>query len=161
MAMGNLPAFRDACLGSGRSNVVSLVGSNNPGELEVYSIDLGDLNAATSNFKAKDVTGTSWDPSLPKYCFSPPSGGGSAGFYLGVTAIQFRNNSATMGSLHSTGVSDSVGLQNGSPKLFTLSVASGEEEMFSAYVRDEITGSMMWKGFYVNFNDAIKTKLLR
>ncbi|KAG0281979.1 hypothetical protein BGZ96_000961, partial [Linnemannia gamsii] len=162
--MSTLPAFREACLASGKNNVVSLIGSNNPGELEVYSIDLGDLNAATFGFRAKDVTGQSWDPSLPKYCFSVPSDDySSLVASLSVTAIQFGKDAATMGSFaiqNATGTSDTVGLAGGSPKLFTRSMAKGGQ-MFNAYVRDGTTGSMVWKGVLMNFETAIPSELIR
>ncbi|KAF9128542.1 hypothetical protein BG015_004327, partial [Linnemannia schmuckeri] len=163
-AMSAPPAFREACLASGiSSKSVTLVGSSNGGELQAYSIDLSNLSAATSTSKAKDTTSSiNWSPSLPKYCFSSPSDTSSISS-VGVTVVQFGETEAFMvsfGGGNLPSVAESVpSLAGGSPKLFALSAANSNKEIFSVYVKNGATKA--WRGLRVDLDKPIASKLIR
>ncbi|KAG9064215.1 hypothetical protein KI688_003403 [Linnemannia hyalina] len=165
--MSTLPAFKEACLASDITRKsVSLVGSVNGGELEVYSISLGDLSAATSTFKVKDVTPLiAWSPSLPKYCFASPSDMSTIFSSVDVTVVQFGETETFMGSF-GTGDRSSVpvsvpALAGGSPKLFALSAASSKKEIFNAYVKGDPGPGKAWRGLLVDLEQPIASKQIR
>ncbi|KAF9139406.1 hypothetical protein BGX30_008010 [Mortierella sp. GBA39] len=165
--MSALPAFKEACLASDiTSKSVSLVGSVNGGELEVYSISLGDPSAATSTFKVKDVTPLiAWSPSLPKYCFASPSDMSTIFSSVDVTVVQFGETEAFMGSF-GTGDRASVpvsvpALAGGSPKLFALTAATSKKEIFNAYVKGDPGPGKAWRGLLVDLEQPIASKQIR
>ncbi|KAG0378644.1 hypothetical protein BGX24_003258 [Mortierella sp. AD032] len=87
-----LPAFRQACLVPDHTyRSVYLIGSSNPGSLDVYYINLANVNAAKITLQTQETTTKQWNPDLPKYCFLPHDGGtGSSS----VTAIQLGSQGA-------------------------------------------------------------------
>ncbi|KAF9910582.1 hypothetical protein EC991_006141 [Linnemannia zychae] len=148
-----LPSFKEACLAPDNwAPAVYLIGSPNPGVLEVYSIGLSDYKTIVVSKTADDTT-RAWNPNLPKLCLPNPPEQVVSSYLMGITAIQLGDNASTfMAAFGNKGTPGNVaavpGIASATKKAFTLNGAYGFIALYSVYTKNQ------WVAMRVNVTDA-------
>ncbi|KAF9425357.1 hypothetical protein BGZ94_007593 [Podila epigama] len=156
----SVPAFKNACIAPGRSGSMVYLAAAPPsdeGRLEVYTVNLSNVNAPTATFLANQTNPSSWSSSAPKACIPFP--GNSANVNNPFMLQQFGPKSYSTNIFPNGTIEFSSYFRNTgyiSPKLFSLTGAVGNLNwIVGVSNRTSLTTNSPWNGLRVNATEGI------
>ncbi|KAF9337054.1 hypothetical protein BGZ91_009672 [Linnemannia elongata] len=158
--MTSVPVYIHTCIAPGPSSTsVYLVGVpvTNEGRLEVYTVDLSNINSPVATFKTSHSS-TFWTSAAAKSCFNFESNPGDVNSPIIVQ--QFKPNSYFVNIYPNGTTSTPFSFKNTdfvSPKLCSITGSSENQEWVTAYMNATIPGkatNSVWGGMRLHATNA-------